>query len=253
MQPVKQAMPFRLASKPARAAMTTTAKLQCHGTFPAAMHATRAPVFKTTPRKLSIRASSAQGASATSPPPAPVGVKPIPAAIAIGVGLLVKFIVPAPAGITAQAWSLFSIFLSTITGLVLEPLPVGAWAFLSVTAVLATRTLNFASAFSAMTNEVIWLIVISFFFAKGFEKTGLGERIANLFVKALGKSTLGLAYGLAAAETFISPAMPSTTARAGTHPRSLLAWLLNLSWRGACAAIVEVQYFELLPAVAGTS
>jgi len=142
-------------------------------------------------------------------------VKPLPAAVAIGVGLLVRFLVPVPGGISEQAWSLFAIFLSTIVGLVLEPLPVGAWAFLSLTAVLATKTLPFAAALSAMTNEVIWLIVISFFFAKGFEKTGLGERIANIFVAALGKSTLGLAYGLVAAETFIAPAMPSTTARAG--------------------------------------
>lgn len=28
---------------------------------------------------------------------------------------------------------------------------------------------------------------------QGFEKTGLGERVATLFVKAFGKSTLGLA------------------------------------------------------------
>jgi DASS family divalent anion:Na+ symporter len=47
-----------------------------------------------------------------------------------------------------------------------------------------------------MTSEVIWLIVISFFFAKAFETTGLGERIANVFVAAMGKSTLGLGYGL---------------------------------------------------------
>jgi DASS family divalent anion:Na+ symporter len=68
---------------------------------------------------------------------------------------------------------------------------------------------------SAMTSEVIWLIVISFFFAKGFEKTGLGERLANIFVSAMGKSTLGLAYGLSLAELLLSPALPSTTARAG--------------------------------------
>lgn len=35
---------------------------------------------------------------------------------------------------------------------------------------------------------------------QGFEKTGLGERVANLFVKIFGKSTLGLAYGLSIAE-----------------------------------------------------
>ena len=50
---------------------------------------------------------------------------------------------------------------------------------------------------------------------QGFEKTGLGERVANMFVKLFGKSTLGLAYGLSIAEALIAPAMPSTTARAG--------------------------------------
>lgn len=50
---------------------------------------------------------------------------------------------------------------------------------------------------------------------QGFEKTGLGERIANIFVKAMGKSTLGLAYGLNVAEAVLAPAMPSTSARAG--------------------------------------
>lgn len=52
-------------------------------------------------------------------------------------------------------------------------------------------------------------------FLQGFEKTGLGERIANLFVRAMGKSTLGLALGLNVAETILAPAMPSTSARAG--------------------------------------
>ncbi|KAK2076788.1 hypothetical protein QBZ16_005014 [Prototheca wickerhamii] len=86
--------------------------------------------------------------------------------------------------------------------LVLEPLPVGAWAFLGVTVAVATKTLTFAQAFTAFTNDVIWLIVVSFFFAKAREW-------------GAGKSTLGLAYGLSAAETVIAPAMPSTTARAG--------------------------------------
>ena len=50
-------------------------------------------------------------------------------------------------------------------GLVLEPLPTGAWAFLAVTTAIVTKTLTFQQAFSAFTNDVIWLIVVSFFFA----------------------------------------------------------------------------------------
>ena len=59
------------------------------------------------------------------------------------------------------------------------------------------------------------LFLNRFLLAQGFQKTGLGERVATIFVKVFGKSTLGLAYGLSAAETLLAPAMPSTTARAG--------------------------------------
>jgi di/tricarboxylate transporter len=48
-----------------------------------------------------------------------------------------------------------------------------------------------------------------------FVQTGLGDRVATFFVKILGKSTLGLSYGLTISEALLAPAMPSTTARAG--------------------------------------
>ncbi|CAM0951785.1 unnamed protein product [Alopecurus aequalis] len=145
----------------------------------------------------------------------PSGAKLVPLLLSLAAGLAVRFLAPRPAEVSLQAWQLLSIFLSTIAGLVLGPLPVGAWAFLGLTAAVATRTLPFEAAFSAFTNEVIWLIVISFFFARGFVKTGLGDRIATYFIKWLGSSTLGLSYGLTISEACIAPAMPSTTARAG--------------------------------------
>lgn len=150
-----------------------------------------------------------------SPSSSPQGAKLIPLAISVAVGVIVRFFVPRPPEISLQAWQLLAIFLSTIAGLVLSPLPVGAWAFIGLTTSVITNTLPFAVAFSAFNNEVIWLIVISFFFARGFVKTGLGDRIATYFVKWLGKSTLGLSYGLTFSEALIAPAMPSTTARAG--------------------------------------
>lgn len=143
------------------------------------------------------------------------GVKPLPFVLSVGVGVALRYLVKKPETVTMQAWQLLAIFASTITGLVLSPLPVGAWAFLGLTVAVVTKTLTFAAAFGAFTNDVIWLIVISFFFARGFVKTGLGDRVATYFVKWLGKSTLGLSYGLALSETLLAPAMPSTTARAG--------------------------------------
>ena len=108
--------------------------------------------------------SPAPGASTVSTPWP--GAKPVPLIASIGIGLLLRFLVPVPEGISMQGWTLLSIFVSTIAGLVLAPLPVGAWAFLSATAAVATKTLTFQAAFSAFTNDVIWLIVVSFFFAR---------------------------------------------------------------------------------------
>ncbi|PPS10087.1 hypothetical protein GOBAR_AA10561 [Gossypium barbadense] len=164
-------------------------------------------------RAVSRNDSTPPTETTTSPPPQ--GAKLFPLFLSVSIGLIVRFLVPKPVEVTPQAWQLLAIFLSTIAGLVLSPLPVGAWAFIGLTTSIVTKTLPFASAFSAFTNEVIWLIVISFFFARGFVKTGLGDRIATYFVKWLGKSTLGLSYGLTLSEAFIAPAMPSTTARAG--------------------------------------
>jgi hypothetical protein len=122
------------------------------------------------------------------------GVKPLHFVVSVGLGLALRYLVAKLASVTTQAWQLLAIFLSTIAGLVLSPLHVGAWAFLGLTVAVVTKTLTFAAAFGAFTNDVIWLIVISFFFARGFVKTGLGDRIATHFVKLLGKSTLGLSF-----------------------------------------------------------
>lgn len=149
-------------------------------------------------RQLQVVASSSKDLGEEQPAAAPEwnGAKPVPLLISVGVGLALRFLVPKPAAVTWQAWQLLAVFISTITGLVLGPLPVGAWAFLGLTTAVVTKTLTFSAAFSAFTSEVIWLIVISFFFARGFVKTGLGDRVATYFVKWLGKSTLGLSYGL---------------------------------------------------------
>jgi hypothetical protein len=55
-------------------------------------------------------------ADAAAAPPPPQGVKWVPAIISIAVGLVVRYLVPIPVGVTVQAWQLLSIFLATVTG-----------------------------------------------------------------------------------------------------------------------------------------
>ncbi len=114
-----------------------------------------------------------------------------------------------------KAWHLLAIFVATIVGIIAKPLPMGAVAVLGLTATALTGTLTIKETLSGFGNSVIWLIVIAFFISRGFIKTGLGARIAYLFMALVGKKTLGLGYGLVATDLVLAPAIPSNTARAG--------------------------------------
>ncbi|RLC21763.1 MAG: anion permease [Deltaproteobacteria bacterium] len=129
---------------------------------------------------------------------------------------------PQPSGVTPEAWHLLAIFVSTISGIILKILPMGAVAVIGIAVTALTGVLDpkspsnaIAYALSGFANTTIWLIVLAFFIARGFIKTGLGSRIAFIFVKFLGKRTLGLSYGLLGADLILAPAIPSNTARAG--------------------------------------
>ncbi|UCE59868.1 MAG: anion permease [Phycisphaerales bacterium] len=128
---------------------------------------------------------------------------------------VVIWLIPAPQGVAVEAWHLLAIFVATIVGIVLEPMPMGAVALFGVAATMLTGTLTVNDALSGFSNRVIWLVLMAFFIARGFIKTGLGARIAYCFVGLLGRRTLGLGYSMAATDFVLAPAIPSNTARAG--------------------------------------
>jgi divalent anion:Na+ symporter, DASS family len=135
-------------------------------------------------------------------------------------GLIIWFI-PAPEGVTPNAWHLLAIFLATIMGIITKAASMGTMSIAAIALVALTRVLDanpamaVAKALSGFGNSIIWLITLSFFIARGFVKTGLGFRIACWFISSFGKTPLGLAYSLSASELALAPAIPSNTARAG--------------------------------------
>ncbi|XP_051143608.1 dicarboxylate transporter 1, chloroplastic-like [Andrographis paniculata] len=168
---------------------------------------------------LSRRGRSTVASASPSVPPLPkqepwqgAAIKPLIASIATGI---ILWFVPAPTGVSRIAWQLLSIFLATIVGIITQPLPLGAVALLGLGACVLTKTLSFAAAFSAFGDPIPWLIALAFFFARGFIKTGLGNRIAYQFVSLFGSSSLGLGYSLVFSEALLAPAIPSVSARAG--------------------------------------
>lgn len=137
-----------------------------------------------------------------------------PLLISFATGILVWYL-PAPKGVSKPAWHLLAIFLATIVGIINNPLPLGAVALMGLGASVLTKTLTFAAAFSAFGDPIPWLIALAFFFARGFIKTGLGNRVAYQFVRLFGGSSLGLGYSLVFSEAVLAPAIPSVSARAG--------------------------------------
>lgn len=142
-------------------------------------------------------------------------------AITFASALIIWFI-PVPEGVSENAWHLFAIFAATILGIILKAAPMGTMCMMAIGFTALTQVVapgdagkSITKALSGFGDKVIWLIGISFFIARGFIKTGLGNRIAFLFIRIFGKSSLGLAYGLGLADVCLAPAIPSNTARGG--------------------------------------
>src|SRR5438105_1489504 len=175
--------------------------------------------------------STPQTASTAAPPSNGFAI-PWGAIAPVAVAIVIMLI-PAPAGLPQHAWYFFAIFVGVIVGLMFEPLPGGAIGLIGVTIVTVFAEYVFFSpdqlakpgfnstraalswALSGFSNSTVWLIFGAFMFALGYEKTGLGRRIALMLVKAMGRKTLTLGYAVVIADLILAPFTPSSTARSG--------------------------------------
>ena len=128
---------------------------------------------------------------------------------------LILYAIPAPSGVAFKAWLLFAIFVAVIAGLIFRPLPMSAVVLIGVVASALSGALTIGDALAGFADTTVWLIVSAYLFARAFLKTRLGERIAWMFIKAIGKRTLTLGYALSLTDLVIAPGTPSNTARAG--------------------------------------
>jgi L-tartrate/succinate antiporter len=142
------------------------------------------------------------------------------AALPLGLALG-PWLIPAPAGLAAPAWHYLGVFAAAITGLITEPVPGPVVGVLAITVaaalglVGATPAASMQWALSGFSHGTVWLIFIAFMFGLGYEKTGLGRRLALVLVRRLGRRTLGLGYAVALADLALAPFIPSNTARSG--------------------------------------
>lgn len=134
--------------------------------------------------------------------------------VVLGPSLGIALLTP-PEGITTESWRLLAIFTAVVAGMISRPMAGGAMVLLGVLATGLCGVMPLEKALAGYADPIVWLVLAAFFISRGMIKTGLGRRIALLFIRAIGHRSLGLAYALAVTDMMLAMVIPSNGARAG--------------------------------------
>ena len=127
----------------------------------------------------------------------------------------VVYVVPRPESVKPEGWRLTGIFIATIAGSITQPIPGAALVLLAVTLSALFGGLTVESALGGYADKSVWLVMAAFMISRALINTGLARRIALLFVRAFGKSSLGVSYALSLSDMVLAGMIPSNGARSG--------------------------------------
>lgn len=183
--------------------------------------------------------------------------------------IVLAHLIPAPATITPQGWRQTAIFITVIAGMVTEPLPASALVLMGLTG-MAANGIPMREVLGGFAQPSVWLVIIAMLIAKVMLDCGLARRIALLFVRAVGRTSLGVAYALQMTDVTLASGVPSITARSagmvlpiarsiaelfdsrpGPTANRLGAFLIAAMYQGsavACAMFLTGQASNLLGA-----
>lgn len=183
--------------------------------------------------------------------------------------LFIAHVIPVPEGITPQGWRQTAIFICVIAGMVTEPLPASALVLIGLMAMAVNGT-PIREVLGGFAAPSVWLVLVAMLIAKMMLDCGLARRIALIFVRAVGKTSLGVAYALQMTDVTLASGVPSITARSAgmvlpvargiaelfeSRPdasrRRLGAFLIAAMYQGsavACAMFLTGQASNLLGA-----
>lgn len=163
----------------------------------------------------------------------------------IAIYLTVVYLIPRPESVKPEGWRLSGIFFATIGGLMLQPIPGAALVLLAVTLTVISGALTISSALLGYADSSVWLVVAAFMISRSLLNTGLARRIALLFVRMFGKSSLGVSYSLAFSDVVLASIIPSNGARSGGVVLPIVRSIAELygSKPGATASVIGAFLF----------
>lgn len=128
---------------------------------------------------------------------------------------LFVYALPRPASLSVEAWRLAGLFLATVAGLVIQPVPGGALVLFAITLTPILTRMKLSEALGGYADSTVWLVMAAFFISRALINTGLARRIALFFVRMFGTSTIGVCYSLGLSDMVLAGIIPSNGARSG--------------------------------------
>ena len=129
--------------------------------------------------------------------------------------LLVAHAFPRPESVTPANWRITGIFLATVAGLMLQPLPGAVIVLLGLMMFVLVGRMPMAEALTGYASPSVWLVLGAMLISRVLRESGLARRIALLFVRRFGTTSLGVSYSLVMTDVTLASGIPSITARSG--------------------------------------
>ncbi len=136
-------------------------------------------------------------------------------AVLLVVYLVVVYALPWSAAVKPSGRHVTGLFLATIAGSILEPIPAAALVLIAITLAGLSGALTMDQALGGYADRTVWLVMSAFFLSRALINTGLARRIALTFVRWFGKTSLGVCYSLGLSDFVLAGMIPANGARAG--------------------------------------
>ena len=150
----------------------------------------------------------------SAPPASPVRPWRLLALAAIYV--VIAHVVPPPEGIEAQDWRRVGVFFATIGGLMLQPMPGSQVVLVGITGMIVLGGLPMDRALSGYSASSVWMVLMAMLMSRALRDCGLARRIALWFIRAIGRTSLGLGYSMHLTDLTLATGVPSITARSAS-------------------------------------
>lgn len=126
------------------------------------------------------------------------------------------YLVPRPEGVDPAGWRVTGVFFATIAGLMLQPMPGAQIVVIGVTMLIVVGGVSVGQALSGYGSASVWMVLAAMLMSRALRDSGLARRIALLFIRAIGMTSLGLGYALHLTDVTLATGVPSITARSAS-------------------------------------